>query len=809
MKPTLVQNVIQSIQTAMLYLFISFPNCIGNAKNKSFATEPTAISTMEIANDSFRYDHSPIKFKDGQRHGDNYELAWAAVFDIDNSHSDNPNDWVTREQVSARLKTMELNHWIIASRNHMLEKDGKAARPKFHVYLPFSVPLYDKAKFIAFCEWCIRTFDSDPKVKSPAQVIFGFGDNPNAFGGMWSKGRCVDQILTEDDLIIAKPSLPATQQTANEGQLVPVASPLLQQIDESQSAHVQRYSSGFDWFTSSGEWKKHLGDLEAKGWRFWEKNGVLYVQTPDGDHSPGMQDGNIKDDVGLYLFSKAPSPLEIGQCYSICYFFSVVLFGGAGQEEFAQLAAKYFPDYDGNTVLPEPLVLHPILTSLLEKMQRIDFGNEIKISEKTYQVITIWAVLELVKKNKLGLVEKNEFVYVYNKKFWQVIDKKEVEAFLAAAAIRFGVPKITALHFEFRAKLYKQFICNGYLPTPEESNVVLVNLDDGTYEISETIHGLREHRAEDFLKHLLRFKFDPNAIAPLFMKYLNQVLPEIELQMILAEYIGYVFTFHLKLEKMLILYGSGANGKSVFFEIIFALLGRDFVSCYKLSTITAVKSYERADLQNRLLNYASELNGKLEADTLKQLASGEPIEARCIYKAPFQMTHYAKLMFNANELPKEVENTHAFFRRFLIIPFQQTIPEDKQDKELAQKIIANELPGVFNWVLEGLNRLLKQRKFTDSDIVRQQVEEYKRESDSVAMFLDEMQYVPSIQSTVFVSELYTEYKNFCLSDGYRALGKKNFTKRLRALNFVITKQRGYVVYAQKKPVTFDQLSFNK
>ena len=205
-------------------------------------------------------------------------------------------------------------------------------------------------------------------------------------------------------------------------------------------------------------------------------------------------------------------------------------------------------------------------------------------------------------------------------------------------------------------------------------------------------------------------------------------------------------------------------------------------------------SYERAQLQNKLLNYASELNGRLETDTFKQLASGEPIEARRIYGEPFMMCRYAKLIFNANELPREVEYSHAFFRRFIIIPFQQTIPEQEQDPQLAQKIISSELPGVFNWVLTGLKRLLQNRKFTESEIARKQVEEYKLESDSVAMFLSEYNFKPSNVEYRKVSDFYIAYKNFCESDGYRALGKGRFTKRCRTLGLVTEKKREHVIY---------------
>lgn len=161
----------------------------------------------------------------------------------------------------------------------------------------------------------------------------------------------------------------------------------------------------------------------------------------------------------------------------------------------------------------------------------------------------------------------------------------------------------------------------------------------------------------------------------------------------------------------------------MFFDIIKALIGKDNICSYSLQSLTKNDSYERADLANKLLNYASEINGKLEAHIFKQLASGEPVQARQIYGQPFIMENYAKLMFNCNELPKDVENTEAFFRRFLIIPFTQTISKEEADPELSQKIISSELSGVFNWMLDGLRRLLSQKRFSDAELIDAQLAE--------------------------------------------------------------------------------------
>ena len=77
------------------------------------------------------------------------------------------------------------------------------------------------------------------------------------------------------------------------------------------------------------------------------------------------------------------------------------------------------------------------------------------------------------------------------------------------------------------------------------------------------------------------------------------------------------------------------------------------------------------------------------------------------------------------------------FRRFLIVPFKVTIKEEDQDKELSQKIIKSELPGIFNWIMNGLIRILENKSFTQSNIINKQVDSFKRESNSVLSFIDE------------------------------------------------------------------------
>ena len=344
-----------------------------------------------------------------------------------------------------------------------------------------------------------------------------------------------------------------------------------------------------------------------------------------------------------------------------------------------------------------------------------------------------------------------------------------------------GYPEYEAVHFEFREKLLKQFLCAGYLPSPPlAEKKILINLQNGTMEFSSSGCKLREFDSHDFLTYQLPFSYDKGAACSLFNTYLKRVLPEQESRMALQEFSGFIFT-ELKLEKCLVLLGPGHNGKSVFFDIIVGLLSFENVLTYSLGQFKT--EYNRARLTNVLLNYSSEKNIDLHPDTFKALVSGEPVQAREPYGKSFTIRNKVKFMINANEMPSETEQTDAYFRRYLIIPFEQKITDKEKDIHLAEKIVASELPGVFNWILEGLNRLLKQEKFTESPKAKCALNTFREESDSVEQFLKEFKYCPSENGKISLAELYLKYKHFCQDELVRPVGKKKFAARFEKKGF--------------------------
>ncbi len=461
-------------------------------------------------------------------------------------------------------------------------------------------------------------------------------------------------------------------------------------------------------------------------------------------------------------------------------------------------------------------IAFPEVVELRKKNKDTEIGTEVqntirkrlsqfKVTRNHYLIISIEHVIATAKMNKWDLCKNNDIIYLYNGMYWQEVDKEIFKHFLGKAAKRMGVPKYVARHFKFKDDLSRQFDSEAYLPAPDYNNdTVLINLQNGTFEITADGMQLRSFDRSDFITYQLPFAYDPDADAPIFEKYINRVLPDEERQLVLAEYLGFVFIKHgnkiLKEEKALILYGSGANGKSVLFDVYNALLGPENVSNYSLQSLTETSGYYRAKLANKLVNYASEINGKMETDVFKQLVSGEPVQARLPYGQPLILRHYAKLIFNCNALPKDVENTNAYFRRFLIIPFDETIPEYEQDKNLHTKIIDNELSGVFNWVLRGLQRLLAQKGFSACAAADEAIQEFKDDSNSVKMYLDDFGYRSSTSTFIHVKKVYLDYMSYCFEYKIIPVKRKEFTRQLKNLGVLVDRQpgQGYVVaYLEK------------
>lgn len=204
----------------------------------------------------------------------------------------------------------------------------------------------------------------------------------------------------------------------------------------------------------------------------------------------------------------------------------------------------------------------------------------------------------------------------------------------------------------------------------------------------------------------LSYAYDPDATCPLWEAFLSEVLPDSSVRAVLQEFFGmcYLDRRRLSVEKFLLLIGSGANGKSVIFEVMKAVFGEDNVSTFDSQQLIDEKMVPY--VKGRRLNFAPDMRQSSAFDSaLKALSSGQDVTGRRIY-GDAEKVQCPPLCFAMNEMPFFKDTTDAFFRRLIPIRFEVTIPPQRQDRSLVRRIVASDLPGIFNWALAGRNRLL-------------------------------------------------------------------------------------------------------
>lgn len=449
-----------------------------------------------------------------------------------------------------------------------------------------------------------------------------------------------------------------------------------------------------------------------------------------------------------------------------------------------------------------------ILNTFIQKLPYFDIGNWFKIAEeldvakslgkviptKIYKIAAVKFLINYSKGFNLLLSKEGSTLYIYNGAFWDKIDENFVKLFFSMACIKLGIPKCEAFDTKFAKELFEQLVGNGFLKKMNYPEVTLINLKNGTLKIGLDGIKLLSFNPYDFLTYQLDFSYEERAINYKWINFVNDVLPDKDTQRTLQQALGYLFIQGLKLEKMIFLFGTGSNGKSVIYEVLNGLLGDDLITHHPLEILTNPKSYHRADLANKLINYGPDIKlDRIDFAEFKVLASAEKTQVRQIYQAPFIMSRYAKFIFNINTIDNaNVESTIGFFRRMIFIPFDTTIPPEKQDKFLPDRILMNKA-GVLNWILEGAKQVLQNQEIFMSQKCYDFLDNFKKESNLAIRFTEDERLVSSNNDNIDFQIMYNKFVDFCKRQGERPLTQRIFNKELKKINIPFErKNHGYV-----------------
>ena len=268
----------------------------------------------------------------------------------------------------------------------------------------------------------------------------------------------------------------------------------------------------------------------------------------------------------------------------------------------------------------------------------------------------------------------------------------------------------------------------------------LLNVKNGTLDLRTG--KLRPHKRRDFLTKLVPVTYDPNATAPLFDQFLNDIMDgDSAMIAYLRRLVGYALTGVIEEHVLPIFYGTGANGKSTFVNTILALLGTDY-SCKAPQEFLMEQSHQShptalTDLFRRRLVVAAETksNRRLDESLMKELTGGDPIRARRMREDYWEFEPTHKVWLVTNHKPIIRGEDEGLRRRLRLIPFTVRIPDGRQDPKLGQKL-RTQLSGILNWALAGC-REWQQQGLGSPKLVDTATDEYFAQMDLVGEFLNE------------------------------------------------------------------------
>ncbi|MBF8418934.1 DNA primase family protein [Heyndrickxia coagulans] len=314
--------------------------------------------------------------------------------------------------------------------------------------------------------------------------------------------------------------------------------------------------------------------------------------------------------------------------------------------------------------------------------------------------------------------------------------------------------------------------------------------------VKNGVFNLETWELEDFSPDIITRNKIPvpyikNAYYEVTDKTLNKMaVNDKKIRAILEEILGYILFRRNEFAATFILTGDGSNGKSSYLKMIRKFAGPENTSSLDLKELD--QRFKTAELFGKLVNIGDDISkGYIkESSIFKKLSTGETINVERKGKDPFDFTNYAKLIFSANEMPRINDYSDGLGRRLQIVPFKAKFSPNDPDYDpfITDKLLSDEsMQYVLNLALNALKRLLKNKHFTKSKAVEQELERYQEENNPIISFVNNEDI--ELERGV-VGDIYLQYKLYCSNNGYQAVSNISFSKQIRHLF-------GYTTVVQK------------
>lgn len=699
----------------------------GNPSNCSYPHKHVILDESNLK-DAICHDYVCAEYKNSYRNGANFIGSDCLPVDCDNDHSENPDDWMTPEDVMQVFPGVTFA--VHYSRFNEREKNGKAARPKFHVLFPINY-MTDAALY--------------SNMKKLVNAIFPYFDTQALDAARFFFGTTVAKValypgrmnLTEFlDADIFDEGMPDNQ---NDGSVIP---------EGSRNATLSRFA---------GRIIKKYGDSDQAYQTFLEEAAKCVPPLDSAElatiwHSAqrfyaklSKQDGYLAPDVyNDPTFYKPSDFSDVGQAEVLAkYFCNELRYSPA--THFIRYSDHYWQESEPGA----QAVAHELTRRQLKESEK-----DLLLAYETLKNCGAQAILNSATKSKAEQLMSAEQLEAY-------------QEFLAAKAYQaYAIKRRDSKNISSTLKESRPML--EISPRDLDADCFALCTPEATYDLRQGMAGAREHSPEDFITKITSVapgqkgqRIWLDSLELIFQR--NQELIDYVQMICGLAAIGKVYV-----EALIIAYGDGRNGKSTFWNAISRVLGL-YSGNISADTLTVgcrrnIKP-EMAEVKGKRLLIAAEMQegARLNDSTVKQLCSTDDVFAEKKYKDPFSFTPCHTLVLYTNHLPRVSASDDGIWRRLIVIPFYAKITGNSDIKNYGEYLYDNAGDSILAWVIEGAMKVIAlDYQIPVPACVKQAIDEYRCQNDWFGHFIeDKCEVDDSLKENS--SALYQAYRYYCIN----------------------------------------------
>lgn len=311
------------------------------------------------------------------------------------------------------------------------------------------------------------------------------------------------------------------------------------------------------------------------------------------------------------------------------------------------------------------------------------------------------------------------------------------------------------------------------------SDAHLLGFKNGIYDLRTD--SFMPFSPDIIMTNKIDWDFVPDSYSELVDNTLNKLAcQDKEVRMLLEEAIGYCLYRRNELGKAFILTGDRSNGKSTFLDMIKTMLGENNISSLDLGELG--DRFKTAELFGKLANIGDDIGDEFIANPaiFKKLVTGDRLSAERKGQDPFEFNNYSKMLFSANSIPRIRDKTGAVQRRLTIIPFDAKFSINDPDYRPYIKYELREqqcIEYLIQLGIVGLKRILENQKFTESNRVAKELEEYEETNNPILGWLKDITEDEILNEPT--PKVYKKYNEYCLANNLQPLSNIEFSKQVK------------------------------